>query len=213
MMTLLMKKDTLSEEATQFYMAETALAIDSIHKLGFIHRCGLGSWIAIKGCITIIGPLTITSIWIVAYGLQSPINVIIVWHEHMMNFLINQRHPTNQSHCSNKCNLCVWHGLAFNQSIQCPSFPFKQTLQRDKIISTVAQHWHHVAVQGHQTWQPAAWCSGSCQVIRWFLLSSWSSWLLSIIRNHHYSQYYHLYQILGCARGWRSLTELTSTET
>lgn len=39
MMTLLMKKDTLSEECTQFYIAETALAIDSIHKLGFIHRC------------------------------------------------------------------------------------------------------------------------------------------------------------------------------
>lgn len=38
MMTLLMKKDTLSEEATQFYVSETALAIDSIHKLGFIHR-------------------------------------------------------------------------------------------------------------------------------------------------------------------------------
>lgn len=38
MMTLLMKKDTLSEETTQFYIAETALAIDSIHKLGFIHR-------------------------------------------------------------------------------------------------------------------------------------------------------------------------------
>ena len=38
MMTLLMKKDTLSEEAAQFYMAETALAIESIHKLGFIHR-------------------------------------------------------------------------------------------------------------------------------------------------------------------------------
>ena len=37
-MTLLMKKDTLSEEQTQFYMAETVLAIDSIHKLGFIHR-------------------------------------------------------------------------------------------------------------------------------------------------------------------------------
>ena len=36
MMTLLMKKDTLSEEATQFYMAETALAIDSIHKLGSV---------------------------------------------------------------------------------------------------------------------------------------------------------------------------------
>lgn len=38
MMTLLMKKDTLSEECTQFYITETALAIDSIHKLGFIHR-------------------------------------------------------------------------------------------------------------------------------------------------------------------------------
>ncbi|XP_015920739.1 serine/threonine-protein kinase tricornered isoform X1 [Parasteatoda tepidariorum] len=38
LMTLLMKKDTLSEDCTQFYIAETALAIDSIHKLGFIHR-------------------------------------------------------------------------------------------------------------------------------------------------------------------------------
>ena len=37
-MTLLMKKDTLTEEAAQFYMAETALALESIHKLGFIHR-------------------------------------------------------------------------------------------------------------------------------------------------------------------------------
>lgn len=38
MMTLLMKKDTLTEEQTQFYVAETVLAIDSIHRLGFIHR-------------------------------------------------------------------------------------------------------------------------------------------------------------------------------
>ncbi|CDW56366.1 serine:threonine protein kinase tricorner [Trichuris trichiura] len=38
MMTLLMKVDTLSEEAAQFYAAETALAVESIHKLGFIHR-------------------------------------------------------------------------------------------------------------------------------------------------------------------------------
>ena len=37
-MTLLMKKDTLSEEVTQFYIAEIALAVDSVHKLGFIHR-------------------------------------------------------------------------------------------------------------------------------------------------------------------------------
>ena len=33
-----MKKDTLTEEQTQFYVAESVLAIDSIHKLGFIHR-------------------------------------------------------------------------------------------------------------------------------------------------------------------------------
>jgi len=38
MMTLLMKKDTLTEESTQFYIMETALAIDSIHRLGFLHR-------------------------------------------------------------------------------------------------------------------------------------------------------------------------------
>lgn len=37
-MTLLMKKDTLSEEETQFYIAETVLAIDSIHQMSFIHR-------------------------------------------------------------------------------------------------------------------------------------------------------------------------------
>lgn len=37
-MTLLMKKDTLSEEETQFYISETVLAIDAIHQLGFIHR-------------------------------------------------------------------------------------------------------------------------------------------------------------------------------
>lgn len=38
MMTLLMKKDTLTEEETQFYISETVLAIDAIHQLGFIHR-------------------------------------------------------------------------------------------------------------------------------------------------------------------------------
>ena len=37
-MTLLMKKDILSEDVTQFYIAETVLAIDSIHQLNFIHR-------------------------------------------------------------------------------------------------------------------------------------------------------------------------------
>lgn len=37
-MTLLIKKDTLSEEAAQFYIAEAALAIQFIHNLDFIHR-------------------------------------------------------------------------------------------------------------------------------------------------------------------------------
>jgi len=38
LMTLLMKEDTLSEEVAQFYIAETVLAVDYIHSLGFIHR-------------------------------------------------------------------------------------------------------------------------------------------------------------------------------
>ncbi len=38
MMTLLMKRDILSEDVTRFYIAETVLAIHSIHEMGFIHR-------------------------------------------------------------------------------------------------------------------------------------------------------------------------------
>lgn len=38
LMTMLINRDTLTHEETRFYMAEVALAIDSIHKLGFIHR-------------------------------------------------------------------------------------------------------------------------------------------------------------------------------
>jgi hypothetical protein len=38
MMTHLIKYDTFSEEDTKFYIAETMLAIDSIHKLSYIHR-------------------------------------------------------------------------------------------------------------------------------------------------------------------------------
>ncbi|MEW5312283.1 MAG: hypothetical protein WDW38_003928 [Sanguina aurantia] len=37
MMTLLMRKDILSEEETRFYIAETILAIESIHKHSYIH--------------------------------------------------------------------------------------------------------------------------------------------------------------------------------
>ncbi|VAH09167.1 unnamed protein product [Triticum turgidum subsp. durum] len=38
MMTLLMRKDTLTEDEAKFYIAETVLAIESIHKHNYIHR-------------------------------------------------------------------------------------------------------------------------------------------------------------------------------
>ena len=38
LMSLLMKRDTLHEDAAQFYVAEISLALQSIHLLGFIHR-------------------------------------------------------------------------------------------------------------------------------------------------------------------------------
>lgn len=37
-MNLLIKRDTLTEEETLFYIAESALAIQAIHNLNFIHR-------------------------------------------------------------------------------------------------------------------------------------------------------------------------------
>jgi len=33
-----MRKDILSEEETRFYIAETALALESIHRHSYIHR-------------------------------------------------------------------------------------------------------------------------------------------------------------------------------
>lgn len=38
MMTLLMRKDTLTEDEARFYVAQTVLAIESIHKHNYIHR-------------------------------------------------------------------------------------------------------------------------------------------------------------------------------
>ena len=38
LMTLLMEKDILSEEESRFYIAETILAVESVHKLNYIHR-------------------------------------------------------------------------------------------------------------------------------------------------------------------------------
>ena len=39
MQTLLMRKDVLSTEETVFYIAESVLAIESIHAGNYIHRC------------------------------------------------------------------------------------------------------------------------------------------------------------------------------
>ncbi|XP_059626049.1 uncharacterized protein LOC132269056 isoform X2 [Cornus florida] len=38
MMTLFMRKDTLTEDEARFYVAETVLAIESIHKHNYVHR-------------------------------------------------------------------------------------------------------------------------------------------------------------------------------
>jgi serine/threonine kinase 38 len=38
LMTLLMRKDILSEKESVFYIAETILAIESVHAVNFIHR-------------------------------------------------------------------------------------------------------------------------------------------------------------------------------
>lgn len=37
-MTLLMERDILTEEESRFYIAETILAVESVHKLNYIHR-------------------------------------------------------------------------------------------------------------------------------------------------------------------------------
>lgn len=37
-MTMLIKYDTFSEDVTRFYIGEITLAIEAVHKLGFIHR-------------------------------------------------------------------------------------------------------------------------------------------------------------------------------
>lgn len=38
MMTLLIREDTLTESVAKFYIAESVLAIESIHKHNYIHR-------------------------------------------------------------------------------------------------------------------------------------------------------------------------------
>jgi serine/threonine kinase 38 len=38
LMNVLIKKDILTEEEAKFYISELVLAIDSIHKMNYIHR-------------------------------------------------------------------------------------------------------------------------------------------------------------------------------
>ena len=38
LMTMLIKYEIFSEDITRFYMAEITLALEAVHKLGFIHR-------------------------------------------------------------------------------------------------------------------------------------------------------------------------------
>jgi serine/threonine kinase 38 len=38
LMTLLMRKDVLSEDESRFYIAQSILAIASVHKVNYIHR-------------------------------------------------------------------------------------------------------------------------------------------------------------------------------
>lgn len=40
LMTMLIKYEIFTEDITRFYMAEITLAIEAVHKLGFIHRYG-----------------------------------------------------------------------------------------------------------------------------------------------------------------------------
>merc|ERR1719409_2564179 len=37
-MTLLMRRDVLTESETRFYIAETVLALESVHALNYVHR-------------------------------------------------------------------------------------------------------------------------------------------------------------------------------
>ena len=43
LMTMLIKYEIFSEDITRFYMAEITLAIEAVHKLGFIHRYSVPS--------------------------------------------------------------------------------------------------------------------------------------------------------------------------
>ena len=53
MMTLLMRKDTLTEDEARFYVGETVLAIKSIHKHNYIHRSSQVNKLVYSSCVPI----------------------------------------------------------------------------------------------------------------------------------------------------------------
>jgi len=57
LMTMLIKYDTFSEDVTRFYMAECLLAIEAVHKLGFIHRSVCVPSISKFGCCIVAFPV------------------------------------------------------------------------------------------------------------------------------------------------------------
>ena len=62
LMTMLIKYEIFSEDITRFYIAEIVLAIESVHKLGFIHRSvchslDIGEPQTLTGCAVISSPI------------------------------------------------------------------------------------------------------------------------------------------------------------
>jgi serine/threonine protein kinase len=49
-MTLLMREDTLTEPVARFYIAETILAIESIHRHNYIHRLHRYRYLILEVC-------------------------------------------------------------------------------------------------------------------------------------------------------------------
>jgi protein-serine/threonine kinase len=48
LMTMLIKYEIFSEDITRFYMAEITLAIEAVHKLGFIHRYDISDEVGVQ---------------------------------------------------------------------------------------------------------------------------------------------------------------------
>lgn len=66
-MSLLIKLEIFEEPLARFYIAEVTCAVDSVHKMGFIHRCDSSNLIVFRDhiilsiCIAETSSLTIYS--------------------------------------------------------------------------------------------------------------------------------------------------------